>query len=401
MYDQTVPGDFGATESLNQVKEEPAVYGVVEGVSEIHASVATAATADVAAVAASATMAVDSRLQCSRPKATDLNATSALVKITHPAAVGIVPEPPCITGIGSGMARIKRGSSGRVGGESMTSNRSEAKRGDRDTRGKRSRDDTPPHRKTGRLCNHKDCPRRPCFGFEGDQSPSFCKEHKIEGHVDIVTRRCERTGCNITPSFRFEGDKRTRFCAAHKMDGMTDIHRDSRSCKYGKGCQINPSFGFEGGKRISCSKHRLKGMINLNLARRCHQEGCRRVPNFAMPGQAPTSCGSHRSQGMINVVSKRCEVGSCDRIPSYNFDQPGAKAAFCSQHKADGMVNVRHQRCSHPGCLRQPSFGAAGGKVATFCKEHKTPEMVDVKNTAARKEAAKIRQRVRKPASAD
>lgn len=388
MHDRTDPG---ATDLLNQVKEEPEIDSVVEGG---HASVAAAATADVAAVAASATMAVASRAQCSLPKATDFDVTPPLVKISHSDAVGIVPEPFCE----KSRTRIKRGSRGRFGGETMSSN---LKRGDGNTRGKRSRDDTPPaHRKAGRLCHHKDCTRRPCFGFEVDQSPSFCKEHKMEGHVDIVSRRCERPGCNITPSFRYDGDKRTRFCAAHKIAGMTDIHRDSRSCRYGKGCKINPSFGFEGGKRISCSKHRLKGMVNLNLARRCHQEGCRRVPNFAMSGQAPTSCGSHRSQGMINVVSKRCEVGSCDRIPSYNFDQPGAKAAFCSQHKANGMVNVRHQRCSHPGCIRQPSFGAVGGKVATFCKEHKTPEMVDVKNTAARKEAVKSRQRVRKLANA-
>lgn len=368
------------------MKEEPEINDVVEG---CHASTAAAATEDVAAVAASATMVIASHLQCSSPNATDFNVTPALVKIAHPAAVGVVP--------GKGRARIKRGKKGHFGGEAMTTN---LKRGDGNTRGKRSRDDTASHPKPGRLCLHKECTRRPCFGFEGDQSPSFCKEHKMEGHVDIVTRRCERPGCNITPSFRFDGDKRTRFCAAHKIDGMTDIHRDSRSCKYGKGCKINPSFGFEGGKRISCSKHRSKGMVNLNLARRCHQEGCRRVPNFAMPGQVSTSCGSHRTQGMINVVSKRCEVGSCDRIPSYNFDQPGAKAAFCSQHKANEMVNVRHQRCSHPGCTRQPSFGAVGGKVASFCKEHKSPEMVDVKNTAARKEAAKIRQRVRKLASA-
>ncbi|CAN0294170.1 unnamed protein product [Ascophyllum nodosum] len=462
----TPSGDLGSPHPTHtcsvQVKHEPSP-GRRSGhhpVSDVHAAVAAAATADVTAIAAAATkaaaaIAVPSASAGSASAAFDVSLRNTKLSGVNPdwpvislaqfppagqnafytenkndpvaspavrgsltpgvdilsspsAAVGIVPTPR--------MSLIERGDTARphrsLGKTSLTQGcfpsantspePSASRGGGRSRRAKRRVDgDYPQLALSKRSCTHGDCQRRPTFGFPGDPHAAWCKSHKVDGQVDIVSRRCERKGCTTFPSFRFAGERGSRFCAAHKLPGMEDCHRLSRFCKFGKGCKSNPSFGFEGGKRISCARHRTKEMVNLNSVR-CQGVECNRIPNFGLPGHSPSSCASHRSEGMVNVVSKRCEGASCERIPSYNFDQPGAKAVFCAQHKANGMVNVRHPRCAHSDCRRQPSFGVAGasgkggGKLAIFCKEHKTPEMVDVKNTPERKLNAKKIVRERK-----
>eukprot|EP00903_Cladosiphon_okamuranus_P020509 g18827.t1 len=220
------------------------------------------------------------------------------------------------------------------------------------------------------------CTRRPTFGLPGDRRASRCASHKLEGHVDITSRKCESEGCNRIPSFRFQpaggkkgGKKgRVRFCAQHKQEGMQDYHKEARGCTFtapgeagGRQCNRSSSFGFKGGKRIRCARHKEEGMINLNSPR-CGGPECNLTPYFGQRGSTPAFCAKHKETGMVNLISKRCEEESCDRIPSYNFDAAGAKAIYCNTHKAEGMINVRHPRCADPTCKRQPSFGVPGDR---------------------------------------
>lgn len=112
--------------------------------------------------------------------------------------------------------------------------------------------------------------------FSGDRRASRCASHKLDGHVDITSRKCEFEGCSRIPSFRFhptgsqEAKKgRVRFCAQHKQEGMQDYHQETRGCRFvagapgeeGQGvpCDRSSSFGFKGGKRTRCARHKEEG----------------------------------------------------------------------------------------------------------------------------------------------
>lgn len=243
-----------------------------------------------------------------------------------------------------------------------------------------------------RTCSIEACPRRPSFGYAADKVANRCGSHRLEGQVDVTSRRCAHPGCPRIPSYRRVGEKGSTYCAAHKEAGMEDYHRVNRRCQNPGGCNRNPSFGFAGCKRTRCAKHKVEGMTNLNVMP-CRENGCKRGPNFALPGKAPSYCAQHKKEGMVNVVSRRCEHPSCDRIPSYGAEDGKRKAVFCKQHKSDDMVNVRHRRCAQSGCTRQPGFGPAGSKLAVYCKAHKEDSMVDVVNNYEGRKRARAARR--------
>ena len=78
----------------------------------------------------------------------------------------------------------------------------------------------------------------PSFNVPAETRPRFCKAHKTEGMVDVVSKRCAQEGCSAIPSFNVPGEK-PRFCNAHKTEGMVDVKH--KRCDQ-DGCSAQPSF---------------------------------------------------------------------------------------------------------------------------------------------------------------
>ena len=80
-------------------------------------------------------------------------------------------------------------------------------------------------------CKHNEsCKKRATFGID---KALFCKAHKKEGMVNVVSNTCHFSENGITckkiPAFNLEGKKEGIYCAAHKKEGMVDVKH--KTCK--------------------------------------------------------------------------------------------------------------------------------------------------------------------------
>jgi hypothetical protein len=72
------------------------------------------------------------------------------------------------------------------------------------------------------ICQHEDCNIRSSFGSPDDRKPRYCAKHKLDGMVDVISRRCKYEGCPTYPVYGFPNDKKPACCVKHKLDGMVD-----------------------------------------------------------------------------------------------------------------------------------------------------------------------------------
>lgn len=52
-------------------------------------------------------------------------------------------------------------------------------------------------------CKNDNCTSRPSFNFQGEKQGVYCKQHVLDGMVDIRSIRCKEDGCDIQPAFNF------------------------------------------------------------------------------------------------------------------------------------------------------------------------------------------------------
>lgn len=86
---------------------------------------------------------------------------------------------------------------------------------------------SPPNKKKGRnkRCEAPDCHKGSSFNYEGVIGYRFCSTHKLDGMVNIRTKKkgCESVGCLKEPSYNFKTAPRGRFCIDHKLGDMVII----------------------------------------------------------------------------------------------------------------------------------------------------------------------------------
>ena len=142
-----------------------------------------------------------------------------------------------------------------------------------------------------------DAPKRAAFGYEREVTV-FCKDHALDGMVDVLSRQCAAPGCGT-----------------------------------------QPSYGLELGKHTHCAKHAEPGMVNV-VSRRCAAPGCDLIPSFGLELGKPTHCATHAKPGMANVMSRRCAAPGCDTQPSYgNLCFP----CYAEANPTDPFVNARYK----------------------------------------------------------
>lgn len=220
-----------------------------------------------------------------------------------------------------------------------------------------------------KTCEIIACKKRPCFGQPGDTAKR-CGGHRIEGDIDVVSKKCEKPGCLKQASFGQTGGSPQR-CAGHKISG--DINVKGKTCEI-PGCPKGPKFGRPGGSPQRCGGHRIGGDINVKCTT-CADPGCPKIPAFGQPGEPPRRCAGHRIEGDINVKNKICESPGCPKVPS--FGQPGGPPRRCAGHRIEGDVNVINKTCESPECPILPSFGHPG-ESPQRCFQHKSGGDVNV-----------------------
>jgi hypothetical protein len=98
------------------------------------------------------------------------------------------------------------------------------------------------------------------------------RERKVVG-IDILpakkkcrNKRCEEPGCEKGSSFNYEGMSGFRFCSSHKLDGMINIRTKKKLCEI-FGCTNDPHYCFHSAPRHRfCSAHKKDHMILIRSA---------------------------------------------------------------------------------------------------------------------------------------
>jgi hypothetical protein len=177
--------------------------------------------------------------------------------------------------------------------------------------------------------NGEPCKRiYPVYNFPSEKKPIYCKEHKLEGMVNLKSekRQCAFDGCTKTPQYSDNKDNKDlekMYCKLHcqQIFGVT-VRVYSEGCEF-KGCTIErPCYNFIGeNKGRFCVEHKIDGMIDISSAR-CKQEGCDKQPTYNYSEfKYGVYCVSHCKPGMENVTGKKCIGEGCYTIPYYHNRQ--------------------------------------------------------------------------------
>ena len=227
-------------------------------------------------------------------------------------------------------------------------------------------------------CIHENCNKCCIYNREGETKPLYCKNHKLENMINVITKKCIFENCNKCCIYNYEGETRPLYCINHKLENMIDIA--NRRCNV-ENCLKNASYNFKNVKKAKyCYEHKLENMVNVSQTL-CSDVLCARTAKYNFEdNKKGMYCYKHKLDGMIYVTKKnypKCENQNCKKIPSYNYD--GKKSGmYCSEHKLPNMIDVIGLRCKFQDCTKYAIYKHIDSKSGEFCNEHKTEGMVSV-----------------------
>jgi Holliday junction resolvase len=125
-------------------------------------------------------------------------------------------------------------------------------------------------------CQHPNCELQPTFGIIW-KTPMFCKNHKTNNLINVVSKRC-----------------------------------------INENCDLQPSYGYFWKKPISCFKHKNEKMTNVNN-KKCERDTCDKSASFGEIWMKPLRCHEHKLINDKNVTHKSCKTELCETIgnPKY------------------------------------------------------------------------------------
>jgi len=208
------------------------------------------------------------------------------------------------------------------------------------------------------------------FNLAGHKG-AFCKKHSTSEMINVVNKLCQQDGCSSTSrTFDFKGGK-GRYCKEHATSEMFNVKNPT--CEHKDCYSKSRNFDVPGGKGRFCGTHKLDGMTDVRNAK-CQSNGCFTKPTYGIKGQPSRFCAKHKMEGMCSRGA--CEFEDCVVGASYNYPHE-TKHRFCSTHKLEGMVNLSIRHCQAPGCSKCSSFGFKGHS-STHCATHKEEGMINV-----------------------
>lgn len=136
--------------------------------------------------------------------------------------------------------------------------------------------------------SRENCTRRSSFNVASIPNPLYCKQHAVDGMINVRTTNCSQDGCTIQPSFNVLGSKRAGYCKQHAADGMVAILRSTR-CSHVM-CKKVPNFYVLGSKTGVYFKQQMQTILWCTYAvSDIHTTG---APNsrFSMSSAARRQC---------------------------------------------------------------------------------------------------------------
>ena len=172
-------------------------------------------------------------------------------------------------------------------------------------------------------------------------------------------------GCELIASFGFRDGNGTQFCSRHKIKGMINL-----LCKLCDCGLARPTYNYLGLSANFCKECKNEDMVNVN-DKKCKCGKAR--PSFNLKGLCPEYCSKCKTNEMINVKDSYCMCGKSQN-PNFNFI--GLTPEYCSNCMSEGMIDIRHAKCK---CGKvQPSFNYEG-LVPEFCKSCKKEDMIMIR----------------------
>jgi len=168
-----------------------------------------------------------------------------------------------------------------------------------------------------------DKPTKPSFWYVDTKNKLYCKDHKLEGMVNLNCKQCEMCiELNIeeptVPLYNFldknesEKPKPIR-CKEHIINGMVDVVHNL--CVCGKRPCRGPLFG----KLIHCLTHALPNEVS-NPNPKCKNQSptCKEYAKYGMlPNTMPDKCEKHASDKHVLYEKITCSIcGTPDFIDS-------------------------------------------------------------------------------------
>jgi hypothetical protein len=205
----------------------------------------------------------------------------------------------------------------------------------------------------GKKC--EECNRIPTYGFLGERA-KWCKEHKKQGSINLVTKTCEYSGCKKNAVY---GNGRPTHCSVHKTNTM---YKSGKKCAKPK-CIKMPRYGFD--KILYCHKHKKEGMIDIKR-KRCKFEGCNTFPCFGYQKSRGIYCVKHKKDDMKNIFVVICKEPKCDRVANYGTIYN--RRIWCRLHakKNNGIRVVSCEKCKQPAV-----YNSTNVYPAKRCERHK------------------------------
>jgi len=105
------------------------------------------------------------------------------------------------------------------------------------------------------------CSKNPNYGYAEEGKRLMCKEHKLEGMVNVKGPKCSHGDCLKFPFFNFRGAKQGAFCSKHKEEGMVDVKNARCVVEDCERVVLQPKSGsrWKGGllSLLVCVQHKL------------------------------------------------------------------------------------------------------------------------------------------------
>ena len=176
-------------------------------------------------------------------------------------------------------------------------------------------------------CKYENCKLRPCYNSPGEKKGLYCKSHRLEGMVNVVSKTCIYENCILQPCYNSPGEKKGLYCKSHRLEGMVNVV--SKTCIY-ENCILQPYYNSPGEKKgLYCKSHRLEGMVDV-VSKTCIYENCILQPSYNTPGEKKgLYCKSHRLEGMVDVKHKTCKSEWCDTSVTKKYE---GYCLFCYMH---------------------------------------------------------------------
>ena len=178
-----------------------------------------------------------------------------------------------------------------------------------------------------RLCKENNCKIRPNFNIEGETKGLYCSQHKLEGMIDVLSKKCIFQSCKRLPNFNIQGETTALYCCEHKTAEMINVM--SKKCIYDN-CTKQPTYNIKGEKKaLYCYQHKLDTMIDVKH-KTCIYDNCIIRPIYNIEGQKKALyCSHHKLDGMIDVIDKTCKTYLCSTLVKDKYD---GYCLFCYMH---------------------------------------------------------------------